>query len=358
MSLKARQMLQSLRLVILDLLNLYSCEKKLSFKFTQSEVLSFLSTVREKYDTNCTKVTFGLEVTGAYSNNVYNFIKSQLNELENIRFLNTEFVNKWRKTHNRAKSDPLDAQTISTIIGTDSDVQYVSDVVFENKNGYQDLKALTHRYYQVKKTHSQENNRLIALCDIHFPELQYVFETNSAAFLAVLSSYPTTQDTINASKSEVFDLVFDATKHRVKIDKIDKLLEYCNDTLTSANTSDINHKIITDLADNVKNIRQQIKDLEKQIKNIASSYPEYKYLISIPGCGPITAAVIIAETGNINRFSSADKFVSYSGTSPRIERSGKSVEIIGKISKKGSFSPILFYLLYHYQNYNSIMVNF
>ncbi len=61
--------------------------KKLSFKFTRSDVLSFLSAVRSKYDDNCTHVTFGLEVTGIYSNNVYNFIKSQLNDLEEIRSL-------------------------------------------------------------------------------------------------------------------------------------------------------------------------------------------------------------------------------------------------------------------------------
>lgn len=310
--------------------------KKLSFKFTQSDVLSFLSTVREKYDNNCTNVTFGLEVTGIYSNNVYNFIKSNLTEFENIHFLNTEFVNDWRKTRGRSKSDPLDAQTIATIIGADPDVQYVSDDVFENKNGYQDLKALTHRYYQVKKTFSQENNRLIAQCDMHFPELQYVFETNSAAFLAILSSYPTTQDIINASKSEVFDLVYEATKHRVKMDKIDKLFEYCNDTLTSSDTSDIHRQLVKDLVNSIKSIKAQIRDLEKQIKSIASNYPEYDYLTSITGCGPITAAVVIAEVGNVKRFSSADKFVSYSGATPKIDRSGSSVDKVHKISKKGS----------------------
>lgn len=310
--------------------------KKLSFKFTQSEVLSFLSTVREKYDDNCTKITFGLEVTGIYSHNVFHFIKSHLNDIETIRFLNTDFVNKWREAHNIAKSDPLDAQTISTIIGTDADVQYVSDDVFENKNGYQDLKALTHRYYQVKKTYSQEINRLIAQCDVYFPELQYVFEPNSAAFLAILSSYPTTQDIINAPKSEVFNLAYEATRHRVKMDKIDKLFEFCNDTLTAYEISEINRKIITDLVDNVKNIKSQIRDLEKQIRDLSSSYPEYEYLTSITGCGPITAATVIAEVGNIKRFSSADKFVSYSGATPKIDRSGKSVERMGKISKKGS----------------------
>lgn len=310
--------------------------KRLSFKFSQSEALSFISTVRDKYDNNCTKVTFGLEVTGIYSSNVYNFIKSQLNDLETIRYLNTEFVNKWRKAHNISKSDPLDAQTISTIIGTDPDVRYVNAVVFDNKKGYQDLKALVHRYYQIKKTYSQEINRLVATCDVYFPELQYVFDTNSAAFLAILSSYPTTQDIINSQKSEVFDLIYVATRHRVTLDKVDKLFEYCDDTLAVTEPSDINRKIITDMVDNVINIKSQIKYLENEIKKIASSYHEYECLLTITGCGPITAATVIAETGNIKRFSSADKFVSYSGATPKIDRSGTSVETVGKISKKGS----------------------
>lgn len=126
--------------------------KKLSFKFVKSEVSSFLETVRSYSDDNCTSICFALEVTGIYSTNVYNFIKANLNDNESIRFLNTDFVNQWRKAHNIAKSDPLDAQTISTIIGTDADVQYVNDNVFENKNGYQDLKALVHRHYQIKKS--------------------------------------------------------------------------------------------------------------------------------------------------------------------------------------------------------------
>lgn len=310
--------------------------KKLSFKFTQSEVLSFLSTVREKYDSDCTQVTFGLEVTGIYSTNIYNFIKSQLLDLETVRYLNTEFVNKWRKTHNIAKSDPLDAQTISTIIGTDPDVRYVNDGVFDNKKGYQDLKALVHRYYQIKKTYSQEINRLVATCDVYFPELQYVFDTKSAAFLAVLSSYPTTQDIINASKSEVFDLLFNATKHRVTMDTVDTLFSYCEDTLTMLEPTDITRTIITNMVATVLYIKSQIASLGKEIKDIVSTYPEYKCLLTITGCGPITAATILAETGNIMRFSSADKFVSYAGATPRIDRSGSSVETIGKISKKGS----------------------
>lgn len=305
--------------------------KKLSFKFVKSEVASFLETVRSYSDVNCTSICFALEVTGIYSTNVYDYIKANLYENESIKFLNTDFVNQWRIAHNIAKSDPLDAQTISTIIGTDLDVQYVNDNVFENKNGYQDLKALVHRHYQIKKIYSQEINRLIAQCDCLFPELQYVFEPKSAAFIAVLSSYPTTHDIINASRVEVFDVVYEATKHRCSMDKVDKLFELCQDTLVPDDISSYGKSIILDLVENIKNIKGQLKSIERYIKDIASLNPAYKLLLTITGCGPITAA-----TGNIRRFKNADCFVSYSGTSPRNKRSGTSVETMGKISKKGS----------------------
>ncbi|WP_405316577.1 IS110 family transposase [Faecalibacillus faecis] len=310
--------------------------KKLSFKFVKSEVLSFLETIRKySLDSNCIHTYFSLEVTGIYSINVYNFIKENCLNNEEIHQLNTDFVSKWRESHNIPKSDPLDAQTICSIIGTDDNVKYVSDNVFENKKGYQDLKTLIHRHFQIKKLHSQEINRLIAQCDCYFPELQYVFEPNSAAFLAILSSYPTTHDIINASKDEVFYVAYQATKHRCSIDKIDKLFEYCNDTLVP-HVSDHIKLIIIDIVENIKSIRTQIKALEKEIKLLASTFPQYNLLLSLTGCGPITAATIIAETGNIDRFKNADHFVSYSGSSPRIKRSGTSVEIMGKISKKGS----------------------
>lgn len=310
--------------------------KRLSFKFVKSEVSSFLDKVRSYSATNCINILFALEVTGIYSNNVYNYIKSNLNDNESIKFLNTDFVNQWRIAHNIAKSDPLDAQTISSIIGTDDDVKYVDDSVFEIKNGYQDLKALVHRRYQIKKIYSQEMNRLIAQCDYLFPELQYVFEPKSAAFIAILSSYPTTYDIMKASKFEVFHIVYEATKHRMTMDKIDKLFALCNDTLVPVTISDYHRKTLLSLVENIQNIKEQLKDVEHDIKDIASQFEIYKLLLTMTGCGPLTAATVIAETGNINRFKNADCFVSYTGSSPKNKRSGSSVETMGKISKKGS----------------------
>ena len=60
--------------------------------------------------------------------------------------------------------------------------------------------------------------------------------------------------------------------------------------------------IILDLVENIKNIKGQLKSIERYIREVASLNPAYKLLLTITGCGPITAATVIAETGNIRRF--------------------------------------------------------
>lgn len=311
--------------------------KRLSFKFVKSEVSSFLEIVRNLPDEYCTHISFGLEVTGVYSQNLYQFIRSSLKDNESVRYLNTNYVNEWRLAHHIPKSDPLDAQTIASIMGTDDKVLYVDDNVFDMKKGYQDLKVMVHRHHQVKKSYSQEINRLIATCDSYFPELQYVFEPKSATFLAILSSYPTTYDIINASKTEVFNLAAKASKHHMSMDKIDKLFDLCNETLLTYEISEYAKSAVLDLVANIKTIRERLKKIEKDIKALASQFEEFEMLQSITGCGAVTAATAIAEAGDIERFRDADHFASYAGCAPKKKRSGSSVDSRdNRLTSKGS----------------------
>lgn len=309
--------------------------KRITFKFSKSEIDNFLTVCRSFINSDCTKVTYAMEVTGVYSDNCFNYIKSQLLDNESIRFLNTQYVDNYRKTHNISKSDPLDAQTIAEMIGLDYDVKYV-DKCSNKQKGHDDLKAYIHRYYQLKKTHSQELNRLIATCDRYFPELQYVFDTKSATYLAVLSSYPVTYDIIVANKCEVIQLINEKSKRHFNEDKVDKLFDLCNDSLVPDDVSPFIKELIITQANFIVEINNQLKALEKQIISIDSECQLFDILKSLTGCGTITAATIIAEVGDISRFKSADKFASYMGITPKIDRSGTSVEKMGKITKKGS----------------------
>jgi len=334
--------------------------KKIAFRFLTSEVDAFLSTVRKYVDDNCTHVTYAMEVTGTYSDNIYDALTSNKLEIEDVFLLEARYVQNWCKTHNRPKSDPLDAESIDSIIAFEYDVKFVSKFDSSNEKGYTDLKHLVHRYYQLKKVLTQEMNRLIATCDRFFPELQYVFKPKSAAFLAILSVYPTTYDIINATKSEVFDLVFQATKHHVSMDKIDSLFDYCKDSLAPMVVSNDISSLILNQVSSVYHLRANLHEFEKLVKATASQFVLFDILQSMPGCGAITAATVIAETCDIKRFSSADNFVSYAGLAPVNKRSGSSVEVLGKISKKGSkfLRHALFMIAEFARRHNPILKHF
>ncbi|WP_415669402.1 transposase [Streptobacillus felis] len=55
----------------------------------------------------------------------------------------------------------------------------------------------------------------------------------------------------------------------------------------------------------------------------------------MPGIGPVTGATILAELGDINRFSSDKKIVAYAGLDSTISQSGNSYGLNGHLSKRG-----------------------
>ena len=77
-----------------------------------------------------------------------------------------------------------------------------------------------------------------------------------------------------------------------------------------------------------------IAALDAQVRQRAKTGPGVKVLTQLPGVGEFTALVILAETGDITRFSSARKLAAWAGLTPTVRGSGRTVRH-GRISKQG-----------------------
>jgi transposase len=75
--------------------------------------------------------------------------------------------------------------------------------------------------------------------------------------------------------------------------------------------------------------------LDWEIHQRARSDPRVKVLTQLPGVGPFTALVILAEVGDVSRFGSARKLASWAGLTPTVRGSDR-VAHYGHISKEGS----------------------
>ncbi len=94
------------------------------------------------------------------------------------------------------------------------------------------------------------------------------------------------------------------------------------------------------LVDHIVYLQSQIEAARRQIQEHIQAHPELKeqarLLCSIPGIGEVTAAVILAEIGDVSHFQSARQVAAFAGLVPRLRESGSSVRGKPRLSKVGS----------------------
>jgi transposase len=80
----------------------------------------------------------------------------------------------------------------------------------------------------------------------------------------------------------------------------------------------------------------EIGALDREIARLALDWPQVLRLMTVPGVNVQTAAAFMASVGDIQRFSSPRKLVSYLGLDPRVRQSGNAPARHGRISKAGA----------------------
>ncbi len=80
----------------------------------------------------------------------------------------------------------------------------------------------------------------------------------------------------------------------------------------------------------------RIEPLDRELKPFAHADPRAALLDTIPGVAELLALTIAVEIGEINRFATPQKLVSYGRLAPRVHQSGQGRTRSGPLSKSGS----------------------
>jgi transposase len=105
--------------------------------------------------------------------------------------------------------------------------------------------------------------------------------------------------------------------------------------LASLELPAVSRELIEDDLGLIDALQGRIDRLDWEIHQRARSDPRVKVLTQLPGVGPFTALVILAEIGDVSRFGSARKLASWAGLTPTVRGSDR-VAHYGHISKEGS----------------------
>jgi transposase len=105
--------------------------------------------------------------------------------------------------------------------------------------------------------------------------------------------------------------------------------------LASLQLPAVSREVIEDDLALIDALQQPIDRLDWEVHQRARSEPAVKVLTQLPGVGPFTALVLLAEAGDVSRFGSARKLASWAGLTPTVRGSDRTVRH-GHISKQGS----------------------
>jgi len=90
------------------------------------------------------------------------------------------------------------------------------------------------------------------------------------------------------------------------------------------------------MVEGLRQIRERIEEIEEKIQGVCSQFPEYEFLLSIPGFGPDVSSKVLGAIGDPLRFQNGRQVWKMAGFDLSAERSGKSSpSAIPVISKKG-----------------------
>ena len=299
--------------------------------FTISNSMQGFNSLYEKINSvsdDLSKVKVGLEATGHYS---YNLLGYLLDKGLPTFVINPLHTNLYRKslTLRKTKTDKVDAHTIAMMLMSGVNLKSYSNTLYHNE----ELKSLTRYRFDKVSERAKLKQSVARIVNILFPELESLVSTlHTKSVYALLSEYPSAHHIANAHLTRLTNLLYDASNGRYNRDTAIQFREAARNSIGSnmpAKSLELRHtiKLIGELDAEIKEIENAIRDIVDEIDSP---------ILSIPGISYRMGAMIIAEIGDFNNFSSPDKILAYAGLSPSTYQSGQRTSTHSHMEKRGS----------------------
>jgi len=271
-------------------------------------------------------VVIGMESTSVYGDNLMYFLResgSLAKFKRRLHMLNPKQVKKFKDAYSDLpKNDPTDA----FVIADNLRFGRVTKEVYMDDYRYQALKVLTRARFQLVQSLAREKQRFLNGLFIKFSGLvqENIFsDTFGAASMALIEEFESVDELAYMDTEEL--AAFISKKGKNHFENPEEVAEAVK---RAAKNSYKPPKIIADsvnqqLAISMATIRllqKQVKEYDKAIEKQLNVIPQT--LTSIKGIGNVYAAGIIAETGDINRFTGQAALAKYAGLVWKKHQSG------------------------------------
>ncbi|MDF2859316.1 MAG: transposase [Neobacillus sp.] len=271
------------------------------------------------------EIRIGFEATAHYTLNLKLFLeKAHHSFMEFNPVLLSKFNNS--QTLRRTKTDAIDCASIARWLMT---VEYKPyPLGFYHMYS---LKSLTRLRDSLVRQRSFYIVKMTNVLDHTFPEFKPFFkERFSATALYILEKYQS-PERISRMNSKSHEELHRVSHGKFSMQRFIKLREIAKNTVGEHN--EIFGTQLKSILALYRQLVAEIGTLEEEIcRLVAEINPQ---MLTIPGIGPISAAIISSEFGDIFKFQSPAQMLSFAGLEPGYYKSGTS-EHNGRMVKRGS----------------------
>jgi len=175
-------------------------------------------------------------------------------------------------------------------------------------------------------------NHLIAQ---YYPEMDRDYERLGAEGLAIVRWYPAAS---RIAQLDVDPFIERVTSRRIRMEKrrrLEGIWEKAAESIGCEGVPGVEHEAKV-MVEGLKQTRAMIKETEERIEELCKEFPEYRYILTIPGFGPDVSAKVLGAVGDPERFQNGKQVLKMGGLDLSAERSGKdSDRAVPEISKRG-----------------------
>jgi transposase len=229
------------------------------------------------------------------------------------------------------KHDTKDAANVADLISQGKCLYY--EYPSAELRGLRGLLSLKRRLK--KQEHGYRvriRNHLIAQ---YFPEMDRDYERLGAEGLSIVRwCFPASQ----IVQLDVDPFIERVTSRRIRMEKrrrLEAIWEKAGESIGCEGVPGMEHEAKV-MVEGLRQIREVIKETEDKIQQLCEQFPEYPYVLTIPGFGPDVSAKVLGAIGEPDRFQNGKQVLKMGGLDLSADRSGKdSDKAIPEISKRG-----------------------
>lgn len=272
-------------------------------------------------------VLIGLESTAHYGNNFIFYFHEKQFKLGLINPIQTSTLRKTRIR--KVKNDKVDSLLICEALSLGY-YNLLSNYDIE----LLEIKSLCRFRKDLKDKVSSAKIQLDSFVDQVFPELNCFFKNNLDIKTAheLLKLYQSPQDISKINLTKLSNLLIKSSRGKYDKNRAIELKQLASRSVGINNSAlCIQIKMTIEL---IELLESQIKDIEKQVSEFIKKSDNV--ITSIPGIAYTTAAIIISEIGDINRFNNPSQVLAFADLDPSVKQSGTFNASSTRMSKRGS----------------------